>query len=131
LRGYVENVATAIALAVTEDRAPRPIVNVAEDRAFTKSEWVRRIGRAVGWNGEIVAVHKEHLPAYLRLDLNFEQQWVVDTTRLREELGYNEPIPLDEALKRTIDWERKHPPATIPPEMFDYAAEDAVLSSLK
>jgi hypothetical protein len=35
---------------------------------------------------------------------------------------------LDEALERTIEWERTHPPA-IDPAQFDYAAEDAALGA--
>lgn len=56
---------------------------------------------------------------------------MVDTARIREELGYNEPVPQDEALKRTIDWKRSHPPNEISPEMFDYATEDAILAKLE
>jgi dTDP-D-glucose 4,6-dehydratase len=56
---------------------------------------------------------------------------ITDSTRIRRELGYNEAIPFDEALKRTIAWERANPPATIDAQLFDYAAEDALLASLK
>ncbi len=37
----------------------------------------------------------------------------------------HEPVPLDEAIRRTIAWERANPPAEIDPDQFDYAAEDA------
>jgi hypothetical protein len=53
---------------------------------------------------------------------------VASSTRIREELGYREPVALDEALRKTIEWERTHPP-TIDPAQFDYAAEDAALSA--
>jgi len=48
-----------------------------------------------------------------------------DSTRIRKELGYREPVALDEAIGRTIAWERGHPPGEFNPHKFNYAAEDA------
>lgn len=57
---------------------------------------------------------------------------MVDRTRIRQELGYSEPVSLEEALRRTIAWERLYPPQAISPwaapGMLDYATEDAILS---
>jgi nucleoside-diphosphate-sugar epimerase len=129
-RGYGENVAAAIALAVTDNRAAGRIYNVAEAEALPMAEWVRRIGRAAGWDGKVVALPRGHLPAHLRgEDHNWDQHLVADTTRLRAELGYAEPIPQDEALRATVAWERAHPPEQIDLAQFDYAAEDAALAS--
>jgi nucleoside-diphosphate-sugar epimerase len=125
--GYVENVAAAIALAVTDNRAAGRIYNVGEASAVSMAERVRQIGHVMGWNGDIVAVPRSHLPAHLVRDANTDQHLVVDTTRLREELGYVELVPPDEALRRSAEWERTHPPQQIDPQSLDYAAEDAVL----
>ncbi|MFM9735660.1 NAD-dependent epimerase/dehydratase family protein, partial [Streptomyces niveiscabiei] len=46
-RGYVENVAAAIALAVTDDRAAGRIYNVAELDAPEEAEWAQQIAVAV------------------------------------------------------------------------------------
>jgi dTDP-D-glucose 4,6-dehydratase len=61
--------------------------------------------------------------------LDFTQQYEVDSTRIRHELGYSEIVPFAEALRRTIAWERAHPPEQINPEDFDYAAEDTALAA--
>jgi nucleoside-diphosphate-sugar epimerase len=53
-RGYVDNVAIAIALAVTDERAIGRVYNVGEEQALTEADWVRAIGRAAGWDGEVV-----------------------------------------------------------------------------
>ena len=58
---------------------------------------------------------------------NARQHWVASSKRIREELGYREPVALDDAVKRTIEWERKNSPP-IDSARFDYAAEDAALS---
>ena len=41
------------------------------------------------------------------------------------ELGYREPVPVDDAIRGAIDWERKHPPGESSFRKFDYPAEDA------
>ncbi|MGH2516660.1 MAG: NAD-dependent epimerase/dehydratase family protein [Ktedonobacterales bacterium] len=126
-RGYVENVADAVALAVADDRAAGRIYNVGEPETQTETEWVRAIGAAAGWHGEIVPVPSERLPAAMRFDGDTAQSWVTDSSRIRRELGYVERIPRDEALRRTVAWERAHRPASFDPARYDYAAEDDVL----
>ena len=126
--GYVENVALAIALAVTDERAADRIYNIGDATTPTTADWVRTVGRAAGWAGDVVAVPRERFPAQRRDDHNFDQDLVTDSTRIRLELGYHEPVPLATALERTIAWERAHPPPRIDPAKFDYAAEDAFLA---
>ena len=126
--GYVKNVAAAVALAVSDERAAARVYNVGEAEAPTELEWVRRVGEAAGWNGEVVAVPEDRLPGHLRMGLDTDQHLVTDTSRIREELGYEEPVSHEEALKRTVMWERENPPKEIDPKLFDYEAEDAVLT---
>ena len=69
----------------------------------------------------------EQLPSPLSEDLDFLQDWVVDTTRIRSELGYAEYISPDESMRRAVRWERQHGPV-VDPAKFDYAAEDAAVA---
>jgi nucleoside-diphosphate-sugar epimerase len=131
-RGYSENVAQAVVLAVTDDRAAERIYNVGEAEALTETAWVRAIGRAAGWDGDVIALPREQTPTHLVPKIDTAQHWVVDTTRIRSELGYHDPVARDEALRRTVEWQRTNPP---PPDKFPsgeemrarYAAEDAIL----
>jgi nucleoside-diphosphate-sugar epimerase len=125
--GYVENVADAIAMAVTDDRAAGRIYNVGEPFTFTMAEWVGKVGRTAGWQGRVVSVSNGRLPEPLRWGINAEQDIVVDSSRIRRELGYEEQVDLEEALKRTVAWERANPPKEIDPKEFDYVAEDEFL----
>jgi dTDP-D-glucose 4,6-dehydratase len=70
------------------------------------------------------------LPAHLLAKVDYDHQLVIDTTRIRTELGYSERISQQEALHETIDWERKHRPSEIPPLQSEYAAEDEALAKL-
>ena len=47
----------------------------------------------------------------------------IETSRIRGELGYKEPIAQDDAIRRTIEWERANPTESSP-HAFDYDAED-------
>ena len=127
-RGYVENVAAAIALAATGDRAASRVYNVGERDAPTEADFLRAVGEAVGWRGAIVAVPDDRLPPHLASEANLAQDMVADTERIRRELGCAEPVPRAAWLPRTVAWERAHPPASIDPAEFDYAAEDAALA---
>jgi nucleoside-diphosphate-sugar epimerase len=127
-RGYVENVAAAIALAVTSERAAGRVYNVGEAESVTELEWARLLAAAAGWRGEFVVVPDDRAPPSVRVPGNLAQHWVADTSRIRTELGYREPISREEAIRRSIDWERTHP-SPFDPARFDYAAEDAAARS--
>jgi nucleoside-diphosphate-sugar epimerase len=126
-KGYVENVAAAIALAAVDDRASGRVYNVAEPETTSELGWAQRVGKEVGWGGRFVVLPREKTPPHLLLPGNAEQHWVASSRRIRDELGYREGVAKGEALRRTIAWERAHPPTPIDPRQFDYAAEDAAI----
>ncbi len=130
-RGYVENIAAAIALAVTDARATGRVYNLGDPNALAYADWVRVIGRNAGWSRELLLLPEDRLPAKLRpLSANYEQHLVADTGRIRVELGQREPVARDEALVRTIAWEREHRPRDVG-TLLDYAGEDAALAALR
>jgi nucleoside-diphosphate-sugar epimerase len=126
-RGYVENVAAAIALAAQNIPAEHRIYNVAEAESFSELEWGELIARVIGWHGEFVVLPDADTPAHLRIPGNLKQHWVADSTRIRTELGYREPVTREDAVRRTVEWERVHPPAS-ETAVFDYAAESEAAS---
>ncbi len=124
-RGYVENVAAAIALAATDDRAERRIYNVCEEPSFSELEWARKIASEMRWKGEFVVLPAERTPRHLLKLGNAAQHWTASSARIRHELGYEEPVAIEDAIRQTISWERENPPADALLSQFDYAAEDA------
>lgn len=127
-RGYVENVSAAIALAATDERAARCVYNVCEEPAFSELEWARKIAAEMRWDGNFVVLPLERTPRHLLQPGNAAQHWTASSARIRKELGYQEPVPIEEAIRRTISWERENPPAGALMAQFDYAAEDAALA---
>jgi len=120
--GYVENVAAAITLAVTDDRASGRIYNVGEESVPTTAERVQMLAEVLGWTGKIVTLPRASLPPHLRDPYHYSQDLAYDTSRIRSELGYRDIVSVDEGLLRTIAWLRKHPPE-FDSAQYDYAAE--------
>ncbi len=89
--------AWAIRLAALDERAAGEIFNVGEEEALTELEWVRAIAAAAAWSGRVIsdAATPPSLPADWAIPL------LVDTHRIREVLGYGEPIGREEGLRRT------------------------------
>lgn len=127
-RGYVENVAAAIALAATDSRAAGRVYNVCEEPAFSELEWARKIADEMRWEGEFVVLPAERTPAHLLQPGNAAQHWIASSARIRRELGYCEPVAIEHAIRETIAWELGNPPAAPFAPVFDYAAEDAALT---
>ncbi len=105
--GYCEDAAEAVVRAVIDHRAAGRTYNVGEQDAPTWAERLGEWGRIAGWNGRIVTVPGEELPADQRMPLDFRHHLVTDTSRIRAELGYSEVVPREEGIARTIEWERR------------------------
>ena len=126
-KGYVGEVGAAIArAAVSEQAAGKHVTTSANRTAPTELEWSRAIARTMRWNGEFVVLPDDRLPAHRRAPGNTAQHWVTDTSKFRRELGVGEAIAREEAIRRTVEWERANPPGGFTPHQFDYGAEDAV-----
>jgi nucleoside-diphosphate-sugar epimerase len=126
-RGYVENVAAAIALAAGDDRASGHIYNICEEPPFSELEWAQKIAHEMYWEGEFVTLPVERTPPHLLRPGNTAQHWTASSARIRHELGYEEPVEMGEAIRRTIRWEMENPLAGTPGQS-DYAAEDAAVA---
>jgi nucleoside-diphosphate-sugar epimerase len=87
--GYVENVASAIVLAALHPAASHRVYNVGETYTPTIAERLQNLPPS----NLQVAPHTGY---------DFRHDIAYDTTRIRTELGYKEPIPYEEGLKRTV-----------------------------
>ena len=126
--GYVENVADAIALACTDDRAAGRVYNVGH-AAFTPLQLGKWVAEALSWAGRFVVRPDADLPEILQPGMDTRHQLVASTARIRAELGYAEAVTIEEGIRRTVAWERANPPDPLPADTAErYAAEDAVLA---
>lgn len=129
--GYIDNVAAAMALACTDDRAAGRIYNIGE---FTPPmlEIAQQVKAVMDWPGEFVVLPGEKLPESLRFGVaQPHQNLVCDTRRIASELGFRPEISFEESIRRTTIWTRDSLPETMPEGMLNYEAEDEVLAALK
>ena len=104
--GFVEDVAEAVVLAVTNSASAGRIYNVGESHAPTMAERLAEFARVAGWRGHIYEVPASELGETDRMPYDFAHHIAYDTTRIRTELGYNEVVPHQFALARTLEYER-------------------------
>ena len=125
--GYVENVACAIALAAVDVRAKNQVFNVGENFALTQEEWVRHVGRVMGWGGRVIFLDADRMPRHLQENqaMDFRQHLTADTTSIRRSLGFEEQVSFEEGLAKTIKWLRTCTPEPSEMKEFNYEAEDA------
>jgi nucleoside-diphosphate-sugar epimerase len=84
----------------------------------------------MNWNGKFVLLPRGQTPKHLLQSGNAAQHVVASSDRIRTELGYEESVEIEEAIRRTIASEQQNPPSTVNPQQFDYSAEDASLANV-
>lgn len=129
-RGYVEDVAFGIVLAAERDTCIGQVYNIGSRQTHTLAGWVRAIGDALGWKGNILLAPHPALPPHLQKPYNYQQHIVFETDKIRRELGYYELTDPDEALRLTVEWQRDHPPGREEAGRFDYEAEDRAIKEM-
>lgn len=130
-RGYVENVAEAVALASEpNDRSVDQIYNVGEKEAVSVREWIKLFGAEIGWDGKIITVPVEKSARLDSGETEYSQDFIADTEKIRRDLKFTEIVSRPIAIKRTIDWERTQPPDKIEPDL-DYATENEIYEELR
>jgi len=139
-RIYAENAAHAILLAVDNpDRSAGQIYNLADERVLSLYDWISLITKIMGYEWEIVsmpsAIAKPSRPYVSYTGAHHHR--VVDIRKIKEELGYRDLVPLEEAMRRTVDWylaNRPEPGGEAEQRLqdpFDYQAEDKLVKAYK
>ncbi len=97
---YVDDCAEAIVAATRRYDAPDP-VNVGAGSEITIRELTELIARLTGFSGRLVWDPSKP---------DGQPRRALDTSRARELFAFQATTPLEEGLKRTIDWYREHGP---------------------
>ena len=127
-RCFVDDVGRAIAMAATDDRAADRTYNVVDDPSFVERDWVALVSRVLRWDGRVVELPDDAMPAHLKDDepMDWSVSIAVSARRIRSELGWKVRSIREEAIARTVEWELAHPPEKLPPR--DDEAEDRALA---
>lgn len=98
-RGYVLDVAAAIALATTHPAALGRIYNVGEQDPWTTRRWLESIARCMQ-SSTAVRESPDAAPAFPAC---WSVSVVAATDRIRMELGYVEPVGRTEGIRRSVE----------------------------
>lgn len=109
---YVDDCAEAVVAATERYDSPAP-VNVGAASEIRIRELTELIARLAGFAGRL---------AWDPSKPDGQPRRALDTSRAREEFGFEASTPLEEGLRSTIDWYREHGAARSAPD----AAENAV-----
>jgi nucleoside-diphosphate-sugar epimerase len=126
---YSENVAAAIVLAARRSEAGG-VYNVGDPTPTLIADLVGAIAHTAGWSGRVVTVPADDLPEPMRPGAGLAQELILDSMRIRDELGFTERVSAATGIRRAIEWMIKNPPTPDDPMGrldLDYSAEDAVL----
>jgi nucleoside-diphosphate-sugar epimerase len=130
--GYAGNLAHAVLLAVDKpDAAAGRIYNCGDDRQFSVRQIVEIIADEMSHKFEIISLPAT--VAYPARGVSLEitpHHKLMDLHKIKRDLDYSDPVPPEEALRRTARWYIEHQPergGEIEQRLqdaFDYEAED-------
>lgn len=137
--GYVENAAHALLLAVDQPAAAAgQIYNCGDRQMLTLRQVVTVIAEALGAELEIVSMPWAFAtPARPLIGQPWTSHRVLDLSKLRTQLGYDDIVSPQDGLALTARWLKAHPleaggaDEKILQDPFDYRAEDELISAWK
>ena len=129
--GYVEDVAKAIVLAATHEKGRDETFNIGELNTPSYCERYKQMASDFGLSLELYKAKRSEMTWIDGDDpFNLNQHWILNSDKIRTQLGFQETYTLEEAYRKTVEWEIRNPPDKIDPKEFNYEAEDAFIESL-
>ena len=138
-RGYNDNVAHGMLLAVDNPTASAgQIYNICDEKPIAVREWAKLVAQTMNHEFEFIEIPFPLLPPTFRLaptQTLFPYHRVMDVTKIKQQLGYRDAVPVEKALELTVEWYLRNP---LEPggeteqnlgDPFDYAAEDRYIQT--
>lgn len=95
-RSLNSNCAHAVSLCV--GLAGREIFNVAEEQHYSEREWCLKLASLMGVDARLTLCEDAATP----FNMNTQQHWTVDSSKLRNSLGYKEKYDTEQGLLDTL-----------------------------
>lgn len=137
-RGFAQNVAHGVLLAVDNPEASAgQIYNIADESlTLTNGEWIRLVAQVLDHEFEFVEIPFDMLPpafADAPPPTLFPYHQVMDLTKIKQQLGYRDVVPVEKGIELTARWFAENPlPSGSDVELllgdpFNYEAEDRLI----
>lgn len=116
-RGYFENMAHSVVLAVENERAGGEIYNAADTQALSVRQIAGMVADVLGHTWEIVSLPRQAMPPSpqtsafpsSRVPYDVEPHLLLDLTKIRRDVGYTDLVPIRKAMENTVGWLCEHP----------------------
>src|SRR5262249_11618778 len=130
--GYAGSLAHGVLLAVDRpDEAAGQIFNCGDEIQYSLRQVVEIIARELNHRFELISLPAEVAYPARGVSLEFTPHHkFLDLNKIRDRLGYSDPVSAADALRRTARWYVEHPPERCGEieqrrqDPFDYDAED-------
>jgi nucleoside-diphosphate-sugar epimerase len=123
-KGFVDDIARGLCLALESDAAQGEIFNFGETRTYPMSQWAEMILEAAGSGAELIRVRDDQLPEDLGVTGTIPQHLLVSSAKAQRVLGFTDTDPR-EALRTTVEWHIANPPQVEDP---GFEADDTALA---
>ncbi len=135
--GYAANLAHAVLLAVDQPEASAgQLYNCGDESQLTIHQVIEIIASAMNYEWDIISMPNDLArPARPYTMQETSHHRVVDLTKIKNQLGYTDLYPVEEALEKTVEWYLANQPergGEIEKRLqdpFDYAAEDRLIAA--
>ena len=137
--GFSANLAHSVLLAADNATASAgQIYNCGDEQQFTFGQIVQMICKKMNHEFDLISMPYDlALPARPYVSEQTTHHRLMDTSKIRNELGYRDVNPVEEALGLTVDWllgNQPEPGGEIEQRLqdrFDYVGEDRVIKTWK
>ncbi len=135
--GYAANLAHAVLLAVDQPEASAgQLYNCGDESQLTIHQVIEVIASAMNYEWDIISMPNDLArPARPYTMQETSHHRVVDLTKIKNQLGYTDRYPVEEAIEKTVAWYLANPPergGAIEKRLqdpFNYAAEDRLIAA--
>jgi nucleoside-diphosphate-sugar epimerase len=96
---YIDNVVKAITDISTDERGLEGTYNIADKRSVSYHNWIQQYAIMTGWHGTLIQAAAGDMSSDLELPPNVEQNWDLDSQKLRNDFQFRDVVSWPEAAK--------------------------------
>ncbi len=133
---YSENAAHQVLLAIDSDEAAGEVFYTVDQRTYFLRDIVAIVADELGHEWEVVAASHPLAEEFATGYAGPSQ--MLDASKLSQVLGYSDPVPPEEGIRRTVRWLVEHRDdldeeqlAVLTPNPYAYELEDRFVASCK
>jgi len=138
-RGYLQNMAHSIVLALENRKAEGEIYNASDERTLSVRQIVRMIGEIMDHEWETVSVPRALMPKIAQTQglpfscdpFDIEPHLLLDIGKIKAQLGYRDLVPVRNAMEITVKWLCENPPQISEFAVVSYATLDVAIARSK